>query len=37
MPINVTDDGHGCNVAPQLLQKVGPQGASASGKGNVIA
>ncbi len=35
----VTDDGHGWNVAPQLLQKVGAsQGATVSGgKGNVIS
>lgn len=34
----VTDDGHRWNVAPQLLQKVGPQEAKAApNKGNVIA
>ncbi len=32
----VTDDGHGWNVAPQLLQKAESRGATASGKGNVI-
>jgi len=32
----VTDDGHRWNVAPQLLQKAAPRGATGSGKGNVI-